>query len=116
MKIKMKQKILSILVIVLIISSCKKDDTTSGSGSPGANEVWIQNMAFNPSTITVAANTTIKWTNKDSNTHTATSNTSVFNSGNLSKDGTFSFNFTTAGTFAYHCAIHSSMTATVIVH
>jgi plastocyanin len=28
---------------------------------------------------------------------------------------TFGFTFTKAGTFAYHCSIHPSMTATVVV-
>jgi plastocyanin len=111
----MKNRLILVLAITMIVVSCKKDDDDNG-GSPGTNEVWIQNMAFNPSTITVAAHTTIKWTNKDSNTHTVTSNSSVFNSGNLSKDATFSFTFDSAGTYAYHCAIHSSMTGSVVVH
>jgi plastocyanin len=28
---------------------------------------------------------------------------------------TFSFTFTKAGTFAYHCSIHSSMHGTIVV-
>jgi len=31
----------------------------NGGGNPGANEVWMQNTAFNPSSITVDAGTTI---------------------------------------------------------
>jgi plastocyanin len=38
-----------------------------------------------------------------------------FNSGTLAGGGSFSHRFTTAGTFAYHCAIHASMTGTVVV-
>jgi plastocyanin len=110
MKNRMKL-ILAFIALILIISACKKSE----DAKPGTNEVLIQNMAFNPSSITIAKHTSIKWTNKDSNTHTVTSNSGLFNSGNLSNGGTFSFTFDSAGTFNYHCAIHSSMTATVIV-
>jgi plastocyanin len=82
---------------------------------PGLNEVWIQGMAFVPATITVAAGTTITWTNKDGIAHTVTSNTGVFDSGSVADNGTFSFQFNNVGTFEYHCSIHTSMTGTVTV-
>ena len=87
---------------------------TSGQAQ-AANEVIIQGMAFSPQTITVAVNTTVKWTNNDAISHTVTSDTGLFNSGTLAPAGTFSFQFTAAGTFTYHCSIHTDMTATVIV-
>ena len=110
------------LLFVFTFSNCKKSSNSysnSGSGSPStppANEVWIQNMAFNPSTITVTAGTTVKWTNKDNVTHTVTSNSSLFDSGNISSGNTYSHQFATAGSFPYHCSIHPSMTATVVVN
>src|SRR5204863_10093275 len=108
---------LMILFFFVCISACKKDDdNTTSSATPGTNEVWIQNSAFNPSTITVAVNTTITWTNKDNTNHTVTSNTSAFNSGTMANGAVFTHQFTTADTFAYHCNFHSSMTAKVIVH
>jgi plastocyanin len=103
---------------------CTKSDnsvSTSSGGSPGANEVWMQGIAFNPVTKTISAGTTITWTNKDNTTHTATSGVpnspdGLFNSGNLNNGGTFSFKFPTAGTFKYFCLIHGAMmTATIIV-
>ena len=118
---------ISFLFIILTISgSCKKTMSdmygTSGTGStgsssgPGTNEVWIQGMAFNPATITVTAGTTVKWTNKDAVAHTATSTTGVFDSGSISTNGTYSFTFSTAGTFQYYCTVHPSMTAKVVVN
>lgn len=111
-----------------MLSNCSKvsdniDSTTGNpagsnttSAGPGANEVWIQGMAFNPSSITVTAGTKITWTNKDGIAHTVTSDTGVFDSGSIGADGTFSFTFTTAGTYPYHCKIHTSMTAKVVVN
>ena len=80
-----------------------------------ANEVFIQGMAFSPQTLTVPVNTTVKWTNKDAVSHTATSNTGLFDSGVLGQGGWYSFQFTSTGSFDYHCAIHPGMTGTIIV-
>ena len=81
--------------------------------APGA--VTIKNFSFNPATITVGTGTTVSWTNEDSAVHQIASDTNVFNSLNLSQGQTFQFTFTTAGTYAYHCAIHPSMKGTVVV-
>src|SRR5919201_4548270 len=79
-------------------------------------QVTIQNFAFRPQTITVAPGTTVIWTNKDGSEHTVTSDTGAWpDSGNLATNHTFSHTFTKAGIYAYHCALHSSMTAKVIV-
>jgi plastocyanin len=115
-KVIFSQKILIVMILLLfsflsITNSCKK-----ATDIPGANEVLIQGMAFSPGTITVPVNTTITWTNKDPNTHTVTSNTGIFDSGSISNNGTWSHTFATAGIFPYHCKIHTSMTATVIVN
>jgi plastocyanin len=124
-----KSRILLVAVflsaIVFISNSCSKSSTynmpassntgSKGSSGPGANEVWIQGMAFDPATITVTTGTTIVWTNKDAIGHTVTSDSGLFDSGTVNTNGTFSYMFATAGTFTYHCKIHAMMTATVIV-
>jgi plastocyanin len=89
--------------------------TFTTSIQQAANEVFIQGMAFSPQTLTVAVNTTVKWTNKDAVSHTATSNTGVFDSGMLGNGGWYSFQFTSTGTYQYHCAVHPGMTGTIIV-
>jgi plastocyanin len=78
--------------------------------------VTIQNFAFNSQTLTVAPGTTVIWTNKDSVNHTVTSDTGAWpDSGSLATNQTFSHTFTTAGTYPYHCALHPSMKASVVV-
>ena len=117
----MKNKIqLTFMAAVMVLASvgCKKDDAqpySSANPDPGANEVWIQDFAFSPSSITVSVNTTITWTNKDAVAHTATSNNGVFDSGSISDGGTYSYHFTTPGTYAYLCTPHPHMTGTIIV-
>ncbi len=87
--------------------------TTGLDYKPAAVEIKV--FAFLPATITVAIGTTITWTNNDSTLHTVTSLTDAFDSGTLANGGTFSFTFTTAGTYQYRCSIHTEMQGTVIV-
>ncbi len=77
--------------------------------------VAISNMAFSPRQISVKAGTKVTWKNNDGVAHTVTSNSGAFDSGILNPGGVFSFVFTTPGTYSYHCIIHPSMTATVVV-
>jgi plastocyanin len=82
---------------------------------PAGNAVTIQSSSFSPKTLTVSVNSTVKWTNSDGIAHTVTSDNAVWDSGNISAGGSFSFTFTSAGTFNYHCTIHPAMTGTIIV-
>src|SRR2546430_1822842 len=109
---------LSLIIVFSLSGGCKKSSSStpasSSSSTPPANEVWMQNTAFNPSSITVTVNTTVKWTNKDGMAHTVTSNTGLFDSGTVNSGGTYTHQFTTAGTFAYHCTIHSGMNGEMV--
>jgi plastocyanin len=87
----------------------------SKANDPSLNQITIQNMAFSPATLTVTAGTTVTWTNKDAIAHSVTSDTGLFDSGSVSGNGTYSYTFSTVGTFAYHCSIHTTMKAQVIV-
>lgn len=88
----------------------------SGTDSGGAaGSVQIAGFAFAPANLTVPVGSTVTWTNGDSTTHTVTADDGSFDSGQLAQGATFSQVFATAGTFTYHCAIHSSMKATITV-
>ena len=110
-----------IIVIALVFIGVKYykksygTNSSSSSSTPVAtNQVSIANFSFNPATITVAPGATVTWTNNDSTTHTVTSNDNLFNQ-SIDPGKNFSFTFSSAGTFSYHCSIHSSMTGQVIV-
>ncbi len=95
-------------------------DNMKSSGSSTApeatNSVEISNMAFGPASITVKKGATVTWTNKDSIAHTVTGDSQDGPaSKSLANGDTYSFTFNSAGTFKYHCSIHSSMTGTVTV-
>jgi len=81
--------------------------------------VEIKNLAFNPSSITIAPGDTVIWYNNETSTHhSVTSDTGVspsFDSGEIVAGATWSHTFDTGGTFTYHCMYHSSMHGTVTV-
>jgi plastocyanin len=115
--------VLALAVIALAGCSSTPAPTpaaTSGSSSSAAPAagaaVAISNFAFSPADITVKVGDTVTWTNNDSVGHTVTSDTGAFDSPNpIAQGSTYSFKFTKAGTYPYHCAVHPSMTAKVTV-
>lgn len=116
---KRKNFLFAIIGLMAINISCSKSGSgyTSTPNPPAnSNTVDIYGMAFKPSTLTVKSGTKITWTNSDGFAHTVTAdNGTTFSSGNLAAGATFSFTASTAGTFNYHCNIHSGMTATIVV-
>ena len=85
------------------------------NNNPTTHYINIQGYAFSPSSITINVGDTIVWTNYDSASHTVTSNDGTFDSGSITNGNTFSFTFTSAGTFDYYCAPHPGMTGSVTV-
>ena len=74
----------------------------------------IASYAFSPSSLSIRTGDSVTWTNSDAAVHTVTGN--GLNSGNLAQGATYPYTFSLAGSFIYHCAIHPSMTGSVIVN
>jgi len=84
--------------------------------APQAITVSIDNFTFTPPILTVKAGTTVTWTNKDDIPHgIAATNNSFARSKALDTDDSYSFTFTTPGTYQYFCYIHPHMVGTVVV-
>jgi plastocyanin len=88
--------------------------TTVGSAAT-ADTVDIKDFSFSPNPITVKAGQTITVANQDNVTHTLTANGGAFNTGDLGGGRRDSISAASAGTYAYHCEIHTFMTGTVRV-
>jgi plastocyanin len=82
-----------------------------GSGSNTSIKAYLPD----PVTVVVGVNNTLKWVNNDNAPHTVTANDASFDSGNVAPGQSFTFTFTTPGTYQYHCVYHPWMTGTVIV-
>jgi amicyanin len=88
----------------------------SPTATPGrTTAVTIENFQYSAATITIAAGTTVTWTNKDSVQHTVTERGNLFDSGLLGNGQSFSYTFNQPGEYEYYCIPHPYMTGKVIV-
>jgi plastocyanin len=117
------------VMLAVAMSACggSSDVTTPSSGGQGSNppppagttKVTIQDFSYAPAAVTIKVGSTVQWTNKGPSAHTTVSDAGVWNSGVLtspggndpyggggSAGGSFSFTFTQAGTYTYHCSLH----------
>jgi plastocyanin len=74
----------------------------------------IRDFAFAPTELRVAAGTEITWTNRDPAPHTVTADDGSFDSGEIAPGETYSIALE-AGSVAYACLIHPTMTGTITV-
>ncbi len=109
--------------LALVATACGGDGKSAGgnAASPAkspaegkTSDVQIAGFKFRPGTVSVAAGTAVTWNNTDEEAHTITSGkpgapVAGFD-GKVDPGESFTFTFSTAGTFAYFCSIHSSMT------
>ena len=79
------------------------------------NVITIDNFTFTPRELTVAVGTAVKWVNHDDIPHTVVEKKTTFRSKALDTDDSYSFTFTSAGTFDYFCGLHPHMVGQVIV-
>jgi plastocyanin len=101
---------------VVLTAACGSNSTSpyggggggGGGCTPTASKICTAGgLQFNPTSLTVAAGTTVTWENGDAVAHTVTSatgSTDVYDMALAS--GTVSHQFTTAGTYNYYCKNH----------
>ena len=87
----------------------------AGASTPRAKSgaVTIEDFAFSPKTLKVKAGSKIKVSNKDGTAHTFTANKGAFDTGDIDGGSSATVTVKKAGTYAYHCNIHSNMKGTV---
>jgi plastocyanin len=97
-------------------NNCKAAATTVMIGPGSGSAVSIVDFFFMPSTLNVAVGTNVTWTNNGMVTHTSTSDSALWDSGFLAPGQSFSFTFSIAGTYQYHCTVHDGMMGSIVVH
>lgn len=108
--------------IAAVAMSC--GGSSSGITNPappaGGVNIVIQDFKFSPAVDTIKVGTTVQWVNDGPSEHSTTSDIGLWNSQGLTPpsgmntysaaNGTFSFTFTQAGTYTYHCMFHTPAT------
>lgn len=114
----------ALVLLLAFTASCKSNAPStnppiqSGSGSSirmQGDAYQNGDSSFSPLTLNTTVGTTVIWTNADSVTHSTVSDGGLWNAPTIAPNGTFSFTFTTAGSYPYKCTIHPNMTANIIV-
>ena len=81
-----------------------------------AGAAGLTTTAYVPNPVTIKVGDSINWVNNDAIAHTSTANNGTsFNSGTIAPGGSFKATFSTAGSFAYHCAFLPGMVGTITV-
>lgn len=140
----MRALFLASLLLTVTLAGCSSSDSTTETTSDttttttttmdhamGNHNVTIDGSKFVNGTLTVMMGDTVTWIHADGNTaHTVTADDNSFDSSPncgvgglgvplsqvcLVEPNTFGYKFTKAGSFPYHCKLHSSMTGNVTV-
>jgi plastocyanin len=87
------------------------------AGSTAATDVNVSIVfrAYQPAQLTVLAGQTVTWRNAGLGPHTVTADAGQFDSGTLQAGATFSYAFSTPGTYLYSCMVHPTMHGSVVV-
>lgn len=112
--LKLHSLFIALASLALILAVVLRPDTAIGQASP-QTEIKVGNFTFSPETLTVPANSTVTWTNKDDVPHVIASTDGVFRSKGLDTDDHYSFKFIKPGTYNYFCSIHPKMTGKIVV-
>ena len=86
-----------------------------GEGVPGSTVVVIRGFAFEPAGVRVRAGERVTWVSCDEEGHTSTADGGEWGSPLLPPGEAFTYEFTSAGEFSYHCEPHPFMTGRVVV-
>ena len=107
----------AVLLLALVAWGCSSNSSNPYASNPtgpgsipkNTSTIVMAGSAFSPAIDTVAVGTTVTWKNNDGYAHTSTSNTGVWDTGNIAGGASATTTFNTAGTYPYHCTYHVSM-------
>lgn len=125
-----------LLIGIVLAVGCGGSSATGTDGGtpppppppPPANTVQVTNNAFTPGDLSVATGTTVTWSwntcsggDGYGNGQTCVTHSVVLDDGSASSSsqstGSFAHQFTAAGTYPYHCAIHgAAMSGKIVVN
>jgi plastocyanin len=118
----MRFTIPAIVCLALLGSACGSDNPSNPTSpsnpatpSGGLVTVDIRNFLYQPNPVTVKVGTQINWHNLDNVDHTATREGMFDNFVNAMSAHGAPVTMNTAGTFEYHCRLHSNMKGTIVV-
>ena len=101
----------AILAVAATVIVCVIGLTAGERPKAKTHTVTMENMRFQPESLTVTRGDTVVWVNKDLVPHTATSKAGGFDSQMIPAEKSWTFTVRKKGDFAYVCTFHPTMTA-----
>ena len=112
----LRQLLVPSMQVLLLGAMAAVVSYASAEAAPeGSTVVMAKDFSFAPTSLSVAAGSTVTWTNKDDEPHTVVSEAGLFRSAALDTNESFSFRFEKPGTYRYTCSIHPRMVGTIVV-
>ena len=118
MKLKLVQKVCTVICSLLILQSCNNDDSffSSKGGLLPTEYIYIQDGLFSQTfqNNTVALGTAVTFINTTSINHTIISDDNfTIQTPTIFPNKSFYFKKDTVGTFEYHCVEHPTVRGTI---
>lgn len=89
--------------------------TTRAAAAQTTVDITIDNFTFTPPDLTIAAGTTVRWTNLDDIPHAVAEKALSFRSKALDTGDSYTATFDKPGTVEYFCTLHPHMTGRITV-
>src|SRR5437016_1158703 len=110
-KTKFLSGLLAVAMAGALFVACKKSSYSSNNnGNNNPTTISIKSSGFSNANLQVMTGANVIWKNDDSTAHTVTANDGSFDSGNIQPGSSYNHTFNSAGTFAYHDKIKTSLT------
>lgn len=105
------------LMLAIVVSSLALAWPIPPMAHAATRAITMAQYSFQPAALTIQVGDTVTWTNTDQAPHdvTTTDGPVTVHSPTLTTGESWSYTFTTPGTYSYICSIHPSMTATLTV-
>ena len=112
--------VVAAVTIAVTLSATSNDPVSAvGAGAGGGGvptdgtSVTIENFAYSPPNLRVAAGETVTVTNADGAAHTLTARDGTFDTGDLGGGARAEITIDAPGRYQYFCDIHNYMTGTI---
>jgi plastocyanin len=102
-----------IALALLAALANQRESAEANAGASATKTVQIKGFAFKPATVKVDRGSRVTFTNSSEVTHTATG--AGFDTKRIAPGKSAAVRFKKAGTFAYHCKIHTFMKGKIVV-
>src|SRR6266436_6230443 len=112
------------LLVPLVLTTQHEFPTPSQAATPISSPVSMisssscgtaSGFCFSPAATVITVSAPVTWTNTTGVQHTATADGGAFDTSTVNPGQTATITFSTPGTYAYHCSIHTDMHGSIVV-